>query len=507
MTTSGMTRRQWMGMTAGMLAAASMDGIAAGAAVRKRPNILLLMTDQHRGDCLGADGNEAILTPNMDRIAREGARFCHAYTCVPSCTPARAALLTGLGPWRNGMLGYGKVAEKYAKEKPRMLAEAGYHTCAIGKCHYHPQRNGHGYERLILDESGRSQEPGFLSDYRAWFKSVAPDLNPDATGIGWNDHRGRPYALPEELHPTRWTGDVAVNFINDHSGDAPFFLKVSFARPHSPYDAPERFHDLYRNRAIPERFLGDWCARYAPRSWERDDIWHGDMGPEVTRASRAGYYGNVSFIDEQVGRILAALEAKALLDDTLILFVADHGDMLGDHHHWRKTYAYEGSARIPFLVRWPERLAAGPRGQVRPEPVELRDVLPTFLDMAGIGGAEDMDGKSILPLLGTDPVNGRAFIDLEHDICYDKTNHWSAVTDGRTKYIFNACNGEEMLFDLVNDPGECINLAGRTKHADLLTEWRDRLIGHLQERGEAWVKDRQLQLRPESILHSPHFPG
>lgn len=504
MLTSGITRRQWMGVTAGALATVSMPGFAKPA---KRPNILLLMNDQHRGDCLGADGNEAVLTPHLDRIAREGARFCHGYSCVPSCTPARAALLTGLGPWRNGMLGYGKIPEHYPKEKPRMLADAGYYTCSIGKCHYTPQRNGHGYQQLLLDESGRVQDPGFKSDYRAWFESVAPDLDPDATGIGWNDHRGKPYALPEELHPTRWTGDRAVDFIQSHKGDAPFFLKVSFARPHSPYDAPPRFFDLYKDRPIPERYLGDWCAPYAPRSWEKDDIWHGDMGPDVTRNARAGYYGNVTFIDEQVGRILAALEAGNLLENTFITVVADHGDMLGDHHLWRKTYAYEGSARIPFLLRWPEGLVTAERGQVRSEPVELRDVLPTFLDTAGLGGAEDMDGKSLLPLLAGNTQGWRPHIDLEHDTCYSKENHWSAVTDGVVKYIFDAFSGGEMLFDLSRDPGECVNLAAHPEQADLLAEWRGRLVDHLRERGDDWVKDGQLQRRPESILHSPHYPG
>ena len=144
-----LTRRQWMGITAGGLTAMSTHGLLnAQEESQKRPNILLLMSDQHRGDCLGADGNEAILTPHLDRIAREGARFCHAYTSVPSCTPARAALLTGLGPWRNGMLGYGKVAERYAQEKPRMLAEAGYRTCAIGSAIIIPSATAMGIINL-----------------------------------------------------------------------------------------------------------------------------------------------------------------------------------------------------------------------------------------------------------------------------------------------------------------------------------------------------------------------
>jgi arylsulfatase len=502
-----MTRRQWMGLSAAALAATSIaDRTEALAAERKRPNILLLMADQYRGDCLGADSNTAILTPHLDRIAREGARFCHAYSCVPSCTPARAVLLTGLGPWRNGMPGYGKIPEQYPKEMPRMLADAGYHTCAIGKCHFTPQRNGHGFHQLILDESGRVQDSEFKSDYRAWFASVAPHLNPDATGIGWNDYLARPYALPEELHPTRWTGDVAVNFINGYAEDAPFFLKVSFARPHSPYDTPQRFLDLYKDRPIPERHLGDWCGRYEPRSGDKDDIWHGDMGADRVRHSRMAYYGNVSFVDEQIGRILAALEGQNQLENTLIMFVSDHGDMLGDHHLWRKTYAYEGSARIPFLVRWPEGMTDASRGQVRHEPVELRDVLPTFLDAAGIGGGEGMEGRNILPLLSGTNTGWREYIDLEHDICYDKKNHWSALTDGNMKYIFHALDGEEMLFDLNQDPGECVNLATKQEFADVLATWRQRLVQHLRERGEAWVKNGQLQLRPESILYSPYYP-
>jgi len=139
--------------------------------------------------------------------------------------------------------------------------------------------------------------------------------------------------------------------------------------------------------------------------------------------------------------------------------------------------------------------------------VELRDVLPTFLDAGGLGGAEDMDGKSLLPLLAGNTQGWRPHIDLEHDICYGKENHWSAVTDGVVKYIFDAFSGGEMLFDLSRDPGECVNLAVRPEQADLLAEWRGRLVDHLRERGDAWVKDGQLQRRPESILHSPHYPG
>ena len=496
-----------MKVSAGAAALAASSGQTARAAPKpERPHILMMMADQLRGDCLGADGNPAISTPNMDRIGNEGIRFRSAYTCTPSCTPARSALLSGLGPWRNGMLGYGRVAERYPIEKPRALREAGYYTLGIGKMHWCPQRNTHGFHHTILDESSREESPDFRSDYRAWFASEAPHLQYDATGIGWNDYRSGIYVHPERLHPTHWTGETAVRFIDGYDRPEPLFLKVSFARPHSPYDPPERFWRQYEDADIPEAHVGKWAERYRERSGNDHNIWHGDLGREQVRRSRQGYYGSVSFIDEQVGRILEALEKRGWLDETLIMFTADHGDMTGDHHMWRKTYAYEASARIPMVMRWPTGLLSAERGQVSPAPVELRDVLPTFLEVAGAPGAENLDGRSLLPLIRGETDGWREYIDLEHDVCYNKTNHWNGLTDGRWKYIFHAYDGEEQLFDLEQDPGELEDLAGDPAHAAELRNWRSRLIDHLAERGEPFVKNGELGLRPERMLYSPNFP-
>ncbi len=371
----------------------------ASARLQTRPNILFLMADQFRADCLGADGNRVVHTPNLDRIAREGARFRCAYSSMPTCTPARSGLLTGLAPWNHGMLRMIHMAEQYPFEKPRAMREAGYYTIGIGKMHYHPQRNTHGYHQVLLDESGRVELPAFRSDYRAWFWSEAPDANPDATGIGWNDYAARPYVLPERLHPTTWTGDTAVRFLSNYRRPEPFFLKVSFARPHSPYDPPERFWKRYADADLPAARAGAWAAKYAPKSAEVSDLWHGDLGREQVRRSRQGYYGSVTFVDEQIGRVLEALDKRGWLDQTLIVFTADHGDMTGDHNLWRKSYPYQQSARIPMLVRWPTGLLPAERGQTRTETVELRDILPTFLDAAGQSPREGLDGRSMLPLL------------------------------------------------------------------------------------------------------------
>ncbi len=473
----------------------------------KRPNILLLMTDQHRGDCLGADGNRVIHTPNLDRLAREGALFKCAYSATPTCTPARAALLTGLSPWHHGMLGYGRVAEHYPMELPALLGQAGYQTLGIGKMHWAPQRALHGFQRTLLDESGRVEDKAFESDYRAWFRLHAPPgVKPDDTGLGWNDYRAKAYVLPEALHPTHWIAQTAIDYLENYREPGPFFLKVSFERPHSPYDPPQRLLDTYREEDMPAPWVGDWAAKHAVKPAKPDpSLWQGDLGVEQARQSRRAYYASVSFIDEQIGRILQVLEKRGWLDQTFILMTADHGDMLGDHHLWRKSYAYEGSARIPFLVRWPASLALK-RGQVIRNPVEIRDILPTFLEVAGQKPPADLDGRSVLALLRGDAAGWRPWIDLEHNICYSPANNYSALTDGRFKYIYHAQKGEEQLFNLLDDPGELHDLAKEPQDQPTLREWRRRLVAHLQERGAPFVMNGDLAPRPKGMLYSPHYP-
>ncbi len=215
----------------------------------------------------------------------------------------------------------------------------------------------------------------------------------------------------------------------------------------------------------------------------------------------------MSFVDEQVGRILEALEQRNMLDDTLIVFFSDHGDMLGDQNLWRKTYAYEPSAHIPMLLRPAQGMNLGPKGQVAEQPIEIRDLLPTFLDVAGAPIPEHLDGKSLLHLLRSKGTDWRPYIDLEHNVCYDVINHWNGLTDGKWKYIFHAYSGEEQLFDLKSDPHELRDLAKLPEFSGTLSLWRDRMIEHLRERGEEWVRDGKLAVRKQSMMLSPNFPG
>ena len=472
---------------------------------QQKPHIFLIMTDQQRGDCLGKE-NPIIKTPHLDQLADDGVWFSNGYASVPSCTPARAGLLTGMSPWQHGMLGYYKVAEKYTHEMPQMLKDAGYQTVGIGKMHWHPQRNLHGFHQTLLDESGRVESNDFVSDYRRWFVKQAPDVDPDATGIGWNEHRASTYLLAEDLHPTYWTAQTAIDIVKEHKSDDPLFMKVSFARPHSPYDPPKRYLDMYEDAEIPEPYIGEWATQFADYP-ENKDAAFGDYGIDHALKSRRHYYAAITFIDDQIGRFIEELKAQGMYENALIIFVSDHGDMMGDHNHWRKTYAYEGSTRVPFILKWPASFKSRvEEGSEQLACVELRDILPTMLDVSGIDQPEEMDGLSMLSLINSKKPKWRTYIDLEHATTYDQHNYWCALTDGKMKYVWFFRTGDEQLFDLENDKGEeknCIKDAAYSAQAKV---WRKHMLKHLKERGAPYVVDGELSTFDKTILISPNYP-
>lgn len=497
----------------GLYGATSLLGLDQACAQenKQQPHIILIMTDQQRGDALGCAGNSSVLTPNIDRLAQEGNMFINGYSSTPSSTPARAGLITGMSPWNHGMLGYGQEAERYEYEAPRLLNELGYMTMGIGKMHWHPQNNTRGLQFMLLDESGRVESDYFMSDYRKWFATQALGLNPDSTGIGWNDHGAGAYALPENLHPTVWTGQMAKQTISNYQSDKPLFLKVSFARPHSPYDPPQRVLDKLEAEASEPAapYMGDWV----PEGWlamtepEKNlSSAVGNFGDEYAINSRKHYNAAITFIDEQIGEIIEELKRKGMYDNAIIVFTSDHGDMLGDHSLWRKTYAYEGSAKVPFIVKLPKdyqtHIKAGEKIEF---PVELRDIVPTYLAINNQEIPERMDGMSLLEIYDNKKPEWRKYIDLEHSTTYFEKNYWAALTDGKIKYIRFHTDGSEQLFDLTKDPGEEHDLSQDKNYKATLLEMRQAMVEHLSIRGEKWVKDGELQ-NHSSITYGENFP-
>lgn len=475
-----------------------------------KPNVLLIMTDQQRWDTLGCYGNTAIETPNLDWLASMGTVFRSAYTPSPSCIPARASLLTGMDPWNTGILGMGKGQKEmgvgFKHTLPGELAGAGYHTQGVGKMHFYPQRSLNGFHHTVLDESGRSHDPGFVSDYRQWFlKNRTGEYDITDHGIDWNSWMSRPYHAPEHLHPTVWTVNESIKFLDERDPSKPFFLKTSFARPHSPYDPPAYYFDLYRNKELPEPAVGEWASVHdVPEDAASPAAWRGVRRKEEIMRARAGYYGAINFIDHQIGRLLFHLQKKGLWNNTVILFTSDHGDMMGDHNLWRKTYAYEGSAHIPLIVRMPASF-----GKTAPEvdaPVLLHDLMPTILEAAGVPVPETVDSRSLLGLLRGQSGCRREYVHGEHTACYDDVQEMQYLTDGKMKYVWLPRADEEQLFQLTEDPYECRNLAGLPEYEGTLREWRARLIAELEPRNAGLTEgDRLVCQAGKPYLVSPKY--
>ena len=491
----------------GFVATAATAGLATACSEKKdpRPNVILIITDQHRFDYIGSV-NDQIITPNIDQLSTDGNRFAYGYTAAPSSTPARAGLLTGQTPYHHGLLGYSnKICSTYQHVMPKMLADAGYHTAAVGKMHWYPQKNLHGLHELYVDESGRVESDGFESDYRQWFNLVAPNLNPDSLGIGWNDHAAGIFPLADSLHPTAWTAMKSIDVIDKYDKTKPLFLKVSFARPHSPYDPPQKYFDMYENSEIDGPVHAEWSdefAKYPPNP----SAAFGYYGDDYAINSRKHYAASITFIDDELGKIIQKLKDEGLYENSVIVFSSDHGDMLGDHNHWRKTYAYEGSAHIPYIVKMPSSMQKQVKpGEVVYRTAELRDVLPTFLEAAEVEIPAEVDGLSLYePIRNGENAEWREYIDMEHADTYRANSAWVALTDGKLKYIWNYADGNEIYFDLTVDPLEVTNIATDPSRQEEMAMWRKRMVNHLEERGETFVKNGELQKRP-SMLFGPNF--
>jgi arylsulfatase len=480
----------------------------------KKPNILLIMADQFRFDALGCMGNPAIETPTLDWLAAGGTLFTKAYSPSPSCIPARASLMTGLNPWHTGILGMGQgqheMGVNFPHTLPGELSKIGYYCKGIGKMHFYPQRSLLGFHDTLLDESGREFDRDFKSDYKAWFEQNRPgETGLLEHGIHWNSWSSHPYPYEEFLHPTNWTANETVKYLKKRDRSLPFFLKMSFARPHSPYDPPQSYFDLYKDKKLPEPYIGPWSERHNKEQGVSPTAWRGEVPPEVNHRSRAAYYGSVTHIDQQIAKVTNELSAQGELNNTIIVFTSDHGDMLGDHNLWRKTYAYEGSAHIPLLINCPPAYRKNKQTAISDMPVLLQDIMPTLLELAGAPIPKGTDAHSLAPLLWDDrdsAYEGPDFIHGEHCACYALEQEMQYVTDGKCKYIWFPRTNEEQFFDLVKDQEERNDLCLENPQDQRIGQWRNKLISVLEKRGCGLVhKGKLIPRGPDDPLVSPHY--
>lgn len=455
----------------------------------KRPNILLIMTDQQRGDCLGVAGHPVLMTPNMDAIAGAGTRFSRAYSTCPVCIPARRSLMSGQFPSTHGVVGFNETAEwDAAQSMPSAFRAHGYHTYLAGRnMHQYPAAKRYGFDHMVTNQS-------HYRDYvesRLGRRSFQPAGDYYAGGPMHNDWTARPWHLEEALHQTNWTVDEALRFLHQRDPSCPYFLVISFLAPHPPLVPPAFYFERYLRQEMPAPVIGDWATPPPDGGRGRDvsNMWV-DLRGEALRCAQAGYYGLINHVDDQMRRLLNPVDTLIDPENTIVVFTSDHGEMLGDHHYFRKSLPYEGAARIPLLISAPKRFGL-PRGQVIDRPVALEDIMPTVLDLAGLPIPATVDGRSLAPLLRGESPDWRGHLHIEHgEGINELPSH--ALTDGREKYIWFARDGREQFFDLAADPTECRNLVDSPAHGARLDSWRGQLVATLAERPEGFVADGAL---------------
>lgn len=488
------------------------------AAERRPKNLLLILTDQFRFDAMGCASNPVVQTPNLDRLAAEGVRFTEAYTEVPVCVPARAGLVSGQYPYRLGTYDNNGVSLEDQPTLPRLLRAQGHATMAIGKMHFFPRRSHLGFDRMELSE-GLVGHP-WDDDYALFMQDQGYPVRREMHGPGHPNVDGssihstyyKPGTLPypEEVSATAWVADRTRQFVQANR-DRPFFCFSSFIKPHPPLLPPEPYDRLYDPSLVD--LPPDWNdIRRSDPLLIAQSHFKGVIAPgeDDVRLMRSHYYGLVSHVDYQIGRIIDMLEETGLRQDTVVLFTSDHGELLGDHGHWGKRSFYEGSAKVPLLVSWPGHFA---EGHTCNRLVGLTDILPTLVELVGGEIPDIVSGRSLIPLLNDPdaPWDGELFgvyggfrgvVQVDDPrISASFMMRW-----GGWKYIYHVNGGHEQLFDLRDDPHELNNVAESRSH--LCDAARFRLARHLfrENLGDYVNGDELLKLPYEAEFREVVIP-
>jgi choline-sulfatase len=469
----------------------------------KRPNVLILMVDQLAGT-LFPDGPAGFLhTPNLRALAARSTRFANSYTASPLCAPGRASLMSGQLPSRTGV--YDNAAE-FASDIPTFahhLRRAGYRTCLSGKMHFVGPDQLHGFEeRLTTDiypaDFGWTPDyarPGERIDW--WYHNLG-----SVTGAGTAEITNQlEYDDEVAYHAT-----AKLHDLSRRQDPRPWCLTVSFTHPHDPYVARPRFWELYGDcPALDPEVPAIAFEEQDPHSRRlmlASDWTAFDITAEDVRRARRGYFAGISYVDDKIGEILGVLERGGLAEETVVVFVSDHGDMLGERGLWFKMSFREGSARVPLMVAAPGMQAG--RCDV---PVSTLDVVPTLAELAGIdlsGVAPWVDGESLVPVASGGP---RGPVPMEY-AAEGSVAPMVALRDGRWKLSVCAAD-PPMLFDLESDPQELRDLAGEPACGAVMERLTAAVAARWDLAGfDRDVRESQARRRVvyEALRNGAHFP-
>lgn len=461
----GLSRRQFVAHTSTLLAAAALPCHVRGAAptAAKRPNILLLFPDQLRFDWIGVQKSVAIRTPNIDALAAGGTRFSHALCAAPVCAASRACLASGREYGRTGVRGNQDSYPLQQTTFYTLLRDAGYHTTGCGKFDLNkPEHHWNADGKYLLPQWGFSDglNNAGKMDVIAAARRAIPEpyalhlKSRNLLDVHLEDYRHRsggprgayaytaPTPLPDDDYADNWVSANGLSLLEQAPAGKPWFLQVNWPGPHDPEDITRRMEATVRRLQLPQPF-------------DNTEF------PAATQlAIRQNYSAMVENIDRWVGIYLARLAERRELENTVVVFSSDHGEMLGDHNRWGKTVPYHPSASVPLILSGPGIRA----NYVHDGPATNLDLPATFLDYAGIPVPREMDSRSLRPLL-------EGHIDHHRDVALSGLGKWRLAYDGRHKLItgFPAPQGrnsrvdaQPLLFDLLEDPNESTNLADKS---------------------------------------------
>lgn len=509
----------------------------SGSEPSRRPNVVLIITDQHRPDHTGFGGHPIASTPNLDSLAARGTVLDRAFAANPICMPNRATLMTGRMPSVHGTRFNGIALDPDSVTVPGLLHEAGYRTAMVGKAHFQnmgmgkdliemvtggapgrdavDRRRPDGWDQLEDDARYREgpvalpeQYYGFehvelavghadlmSGHYVQWLaeQGVSPadvqgrDASPSPFAPWWQIWQP---ALPEELYPTAWVGERAATYVAD-AGDEPYFLQVSFPDPHHPFTPPGRYYDMFdpADMVLPDTFDDDHAG--SPRHLQRWRASRDKPPPElavqpfspteaVFREAAAKELGSIACIDDAIGRVLDAVAASDSAEDTVVVFTSDHGEMFGDHGLMLKSAMhYVPALRVPLVVADPRRPES--HGRRSAATVSSTDIAATLMALGGVDAPAGVQGRDLTPVLDDPQVAVREAAVVEEDEPFDMAmlrrplRMRTLVSDTARLSVYAGSDTGE-LYDLVEDPDELVNRWHDPAWRDRRLELTDQLM-------------------------------
>ncbi len=431
---------------------------------KTKPNVLLVCTDHWPGRLLNFAGHPSIITPTLDSLAAAGIHYPKAYSECPVCVPARRTLMTGLSPRGHGMRdnSVGMTMPK-VPTIAQSFRDNGYQAFAVGKLHVSPQRDRIGFDEVILDEEGRVNP---ADDYEIYLGDRGFPGQRFAGGMSNNEYAWRPWHLPEDCHVTNWATTQMCRTIKRRNPAKPAFFYLSYSHPHPPLSPLQSYLDMYRDVPVPEPHYGDWSGEN-----ERPQLSEKEL--RAVTAIRRAFYALCTHIDHQLRVVIGTLRQEGILDNTIILFTADHGDMLGNHGRWAKRVFFEDSANVPMILSPPPSLPEIPIGRTDERVVGWADVMPTLLDMCGLEVPFHCEGVIMTDSEKRDYLFGEC-------VSLDSPEATRMIRRGDDKLIYYPHGNRRLLFNLREDPQEKCDLSGEVAHRTTLDELTALLIAELR---------------------------